>query len=90
MGYKNAGVLLPSELLRQIQDYVDGETIYIPRLASNRKHWGEGTGSRFLSAERNSKICREYKSGISVRQLSEKYCLSPQGVYKILSAHKKR
>ncbi len=88
MGYKNGSVLLPAELLKQIQDYVDGECIYIPRLTANRKKWGDKTKSRFILAERNSEICRKYKSGIPVRELSETYCISPQGIYKILSAHK--
>ena len=88
MGYKNGSVLLPAELLKQIQDYVDGEYIYIPRLAANRKKWGDKTKSRFILAERNSEIYRKYKSGVTVRQLSEMYCISTQGIYKILSAHK--
>lgn len=88
MGYKNGGVLLPSELLRQIQDYVDGEYIYIPRLTAHRKKWGDKTASRSVLAERNSEICRKYKSGVSVKQLSEFYFISPQGIYKILSTHK--
>lgn len=88
MGYKNGSVLLPAELLKQIQDYVDGEYIYIPRLTANRKKWGDKTEIRIMLAERNSEIYRKYKSGVPVRQLSETYCISPQGIYKILSAHK--
>ncbi len=88
MGYKNGSVLLPAELLRQIQNYVDGEYIYIPRLTANRKKWGDRTNSRSILAERNSEICRKYESGVSVKQLSEIYCISPQGIYKILSTHK--
>lgn len=88
MGYKSGGVLLPAELLRQIQDYVDGETIYIPRLTANRKKRGDKTASRSALAERNLEIYRKYKDGVSVKRLSETYYISPQGIYKILSAHK--
>lgn len=88
MGYKNGRVLLPTELLRQIQDYVDGEYIYIPRLTANRKKWGDKTDSHSMLAERNLEIYRKYKSGVSVKQLSEIYHISPQGIYKILSTHK--
>lgn len=88
MGYRNGRVLLPAELLRQVQHYVDGECIYIPRLRANRKKWGEKTNVRSMLAKRNSEICRKYQSGVSVRQLSEMYYLSPQGIYKILSTHK--
>lgn len=88
MGYKNASVLLPPELLRQIQHYVDGEYIYIPRLTENRKKWGDKTAAHSMLAERNLEICRKYKNGVSVKQLSEIYHISPQGIYKILSTHK--
>lgn len=88
MGYKNGSVLLPSELLRQIQNYVDGEYIYIPRLTANRKKWGDKTKPHSRLAERNSEICRKYESGVSVKQLSEIYYISPQGIYKILSTYK--
>lgn len=88
MGYKNGSVLLPAQLLRQIQDYVDGEYIYIPRLTGKRKRWGDNTDARSMLAERNSEIYRKYKSGVPVKQLSETYYISPQGIYKILSTHK--
>ena len=35
MNYKNATQILPQELLTQIQKYIDGEFIYIPRLSEN-------------------------------------------------------
>ena len=35
--------LLPKELLEQIQKYIDGKTIYIPKKSENRKHWGDNT-----------------------------------------------
>ena len=31
MGYKKAAHVLPQHLLRAIQEYVDGEYLYIPR-----------------------------------------------------------
>lgn len=88
MGYKNGSVLLPAELLRQIQDYVDGEYIYIPRLAANRKKRGGWKNSYSMLKKRNLEIYRKYKSGVSVKQLSEIYYISPQGIYKILSTYK--
>ena len=36
MNYKNATQILPQELLTQIQKYIDGEFIYIPRLSENK------------------------------------------------------
>ena len=31
---------LPAELLEQIQEYVEGEVIYIPKKKSSKKCWG--------------------------------------------------
>ena len=46
MSYKKAEHILPQELLRRIQEYVDGESIYIPRKEGKRKPWGEKTHSK--------------------------------------------
>jgi len=56
MRYIRADEILPSELLEAIQQYVDGQLIYIP---SKEKHkWGSGTASRKYYCERNRKIFR--------------------------------
>ncbi len=85
MGYKNGGVLLPAELLRQVQRYVDGESIYIPRRAGGKKKWGEKTALRAQLAQRDAEIRQKHEDGMSVKQLSETYYISPQRIYKILS-----
>lgn len=41
MKYTNAKSILPEELLTLIQDYIDGEYLYIPRKQENQKSWGE-------------------------------------------------
>ena len=38
MKYKNAQDILPDRLLKELQQYVSGETLYIPRRQS-RKSW---------------------------------------------------
>lgn len=43
MSYKKAADVLPEELIDLIQNYVDGEYLYIPRKEMNRKAWGENT-----------------------------------------------
>ena len=37
MSYKKAAHVLPEELLRKVQEYVDGEFIYILRASDNKK-----------------------------------------------------
>jgi Response regulator containing a CheY-like receiver domain and an HTH DNA-binding domain len=89
MGYKKAICILPDDLLVAIQQYIDGEYIYIPRKIENKKEWGELTNSRKQLSKRNADILEQYKCGISVQELSSKYFLSPKTIYKILSSMKK-
>ncbi|HZF60862.1 MAG TPA: CD3324 family protein [Desulfovibrio sp.] len=86
MGYKKATKVLPQHLLRAIQEYVDGEYLYIPRKEENRKHWGETAPNRAFRAARNNEMAARRKAGWSVAQLAERYFLSEKAVYKILAA----
>lgn len=76
--------LLPKELLEQIQEYVDGRVIYIPKKREHKKHWGEGTDTKRLLTSRNNQICLDFQNGMSARQLSEKYFLSEKSIQRIL------
>jgi len=87
MGYINSINVLPAELIAQIQQYIDGECIYIPRADNNRRKWGDNTDSLRSLEERNQIIRCKYQQGISVKELSAQYYMSPQGIYKILSKH---
>ena len=44
MKYIKATDVLPVEILEIIQEYIDGEYIYIPRKCENHKSWGEKSG----------------------------------------------
>ena len=88
MGYKNSINLLPADLIREIQKYIDGETIYIPRAECNRKKWGENSSACYTLNLRNQEIYNKYRSGVSVHRLSEEYHISMQGIYKVLSKFK--
>ncbi|WP_279379172.1 CD3324 family protein [Clostridium botulinum] len=81
----NSADMLPEELLELIQNYIDGEYIYIPRKECNRKTWGENTESKRKISIRNSEIYKKYKEGISVKVLSEMYYLSPKSIQRIIS-----
>lgn len=51
MKYKNAQDILPDHLLRELQQYVSGETLYVPNVRE-KKPWGESSGARtFLQKE---------------------------------------
>ena len=86
MKYQNANDILPDELLRRIQEYVQGGLLYIPKKKEQRGLWGARSGARQFYAERNEKIRGEYRQGTPVHALAEKYGLSPESVRRILYA----
>lgn len=83
MCYRNGKEVLPEELLRELQKYVQGELIYIPKNEC-RKAWGENTGVRSLIRERNLEIYGLYKKGHKVTELSGRYHLSEDSIRKIV------
>jgi hypothetical protein len=58
MSYKRAIYILPNDLLEQVQEYIDGEFIYIPRKSSNKKEWGAKPPP---AKNYNNEICRFMK-----------------------------
>lgn len=84
MSYKKATNLLPAELLRMVQQYVDGELIYIPRLDANRRDWGQDTSTRCELSARNALIYADHCAGMSTGQLAGKYFLSEKSIQRIV------
>ncbi len=88
MAYKCAIDLLPENLLKAIQNYVDGEYLYIPRKDCNRKQWGDTTKIKQNLASRNLEIYSKYKNGVSIQELEKTYYLSGKTIYKIIASIK--
>lgn len=84
MGYRKAEEILPDEIIELIQEYVDGESIYIPRKTENRKKWGSDTSIKQELRERNHSIYRDYTAGATVEELTGKYFLSEKSIQRIL------
>lgn len=84
MGYKKAEEILPGELIDRIQQYVDGESIYIPRKSAQRRAWGEGTQIRQELSKRNRQIYKDYLGGEGVLELAGKYYLSEKSIQRII------
>lgn len=84
MRYIKAEEVLPGELIAQIQQYVDGVSIYIPRKAENRQPWGCATTYRRELAQRNDGIRREHAQGVPVSVLACRYHLAEKSVRRIL------
>lgn len=85
--HKNARDILPDRLLRELQEYVSGETLYIPK-AQEKKPWGEMSGARSYYKRRNAEIRRKYAEGFTMDDLCEEYHLSLDTVRKIIYAEK--
>lgn len=84
MSYIKAEAILPAELIRQIQEYVDGVYIYIPRKPGTRRDWGQETNYKAELKVRNDRIRSDYAAGISVSALSQRYHLSEKSIRRIL------
>ena len=84
MCYKNGKDVLPAGLLKELQKYIQGEILYIPKEDNIRKAWGENNGTRALIRERNLEIYKLYKSGTTIVLLSESYNLSEDSIRKIV------
>ena len=41
MSYKNGKDFLPPSLLKELQNYIQGELVYIPKIEQTRAGWGE-------------------------------------------------
>ncbi|MFC7680401.1 CD3324 family protein [Paenibacillus sp. GCM10028914] len=84
MKYRNADEIFPAELLREIQKYVQGGVVYVPRPEGSRKKWGENTGARAYLNHRNEEIRHQFSGGVTMDQLSEQFCLSFESIKKIV------
>lgn len=84
MGYIRAEEILPIEVIELIQQYVDGENIYIPRKAGCRQAWGTGTQIRQELLVRNQRIYEDSLAGSKISELACKYYLSEKSIQRIL------
>jgi len=89
MKYMNANKVLPEKLVVEIQKYVQGETLYIPKPETEYQKWGTSSGGRRLLDRRNAAIRNSFSSGSSIQQLAEEYYLSTETIKKIVYSHKK-
>ena len=83
MKYKKASDILPDELLREVQKYIDGESLYIPK-GKERKKWGEGSGGRRFFLQRNEEIRSRFFHKVPIEDLAEEYSLSYETIRKIV------
>jgi len=87
--YVKVELVLPDNLVKEIQKYIQGEYIYIPSQGSKRKKWGEASGSRTSIQKRNEEIRFKYTSGNKIDNLAQEFFLSVDSIKKIIYSKNK-
>lgn len=90
MKYENAQNILPDYIIQQLQKYVDGIYLYIPKKDDNKKSWGEDSGFKFELVKRNAEIYDKFLEGISVKELSNTYYLSESSIRRIIREYRSK
>ena len=67
MGYKNVREVLPDDLIKKIQEYIDGESIYIPKKEI------KSVNPKQDNIVRDREIFEKYQNGYKVTKLAEEY-----------------
>jgi len=84
MRYARAQDVLPAQLLSQLQEYIDGAYLYVPRKEENRLSWGQRTNSKRETAERNREICRRAMAGEDTESLAREFFLTQKTIKRII------
>lgn len=88
MNYKKGVDVFPARLLKEIQEYVDGGLVYIPK-KSNKVGWGYLSGTRQTIDKRNKTIMTLFISGKTVGELANQFHLCEDTIKKIVYQKKK-
>ena len=88
MKYIKAIDVLPKEVIEIIQEYIDGEYLYVPRKDENHKSWGENSGIKKSLKIRNNEIFQKYLKGFTINELAREYFLSDKSIRRIINEEK--
>ncbi len=89
MKYIKALDVLPEEIIKIIQEYIDGEYLYVPRKDENHKSWGENSGIKKSLKIRNNEIYQKYLKGFTINELANEYFLSDKSIRRIINNEKR-
>jgi len=84
MNYAKAETILPDNLIKEIQKYIQGQYVYIPSEPQKKKKWGENSGHRDYIQNRNEEIRSKYGQGYSIDALAEDFFLLVYSIRKII------
>lgn len=85
MSYINANKVLPEELIKEIQVYVNGVNLYIPKVLGRK---GTYSSYRQETEHRNKEIYARFQQGAKISELASVYYLSDKSIYRILGQMK--
>ena len=87
MSYINANIVLPKELIKEIQKYVNGINLYIPKVPETKSAC---SSYKLEISKRNQEIYEMSLQGEKISKLAAKYFLSEKSIYRILGEMKKK
>ena len=87
MNYKKGADVLPARLLKEIQEYVEGSLVYIPK-RSGKAGWGYVSGAREAIDVRNRKIMNSFEQGETIESLATRFHLGEDTIKKIVYGKK--
>lgn len=87
MKYKNANEILPQNLVEEIQKYIQGETIYIPK--KDKQITKSPTEYKIELQKRNVRIYTQHLEGISNEALADSFNLAQSSIRRILIEQRK-
>ena len=90
MKYVNAKDVLPQELIEQLQNYVQGSYVYIPKKEDTIKSSDKKTDYRIELEKRNAHIYLKYLQNWSHGQIAKLYHLSLPSIRRIILEQRKR
>ena len=87
MSYINAKDVLPKEMIKEIQKYVNGVNLYIPKVPEENSNC---SNYKLELYKRNQEIYNLFLQGEKVSKLAAEYHLSDKSIYRILGEMKKK
>ncbi len=79
MSYINANLVLPKELIKEIQKYVDGINLYVSKVPEAKSAC---SSYKLEIYRRNQEICGRFLQGEKVSELAGAYFLSEKSIYR--------
>lgn len=89
MSYVKADYILPRELLALLQEYAEGQYLYIPKKDGTRKEWGSNTNTKSEVRQRDREIYEKHLDGYRIPELAAEYFLSEKSIQRILLQEKR-